>query len=302
MAKGIFIEDESNQRNLLVERQSLFNAGKKYIPVCNQKTADKIDTLDIDASVFINDQYSLPNLKNVKFLRDDVSMRYGALAETKIEHIEFPADAKLDGRVLYQCKMLKSVVFPMNMTVIPDEVCMHASNLASVQFGDDVQEFGQSCFWGCEKLELQIPKTVYRIGFGAMKGVGNSELIIPESCKYVGPYAFADMLNLKEVVIENPQMRIDFAAFGGCSGVKIVQIGENVYPAKIIDADLAIILNTEQLQWGVILETYRHLNNETKYYYASYGDGSCYRSKNRSEAIQNVIEYAKSRALRRYSR
>ncbi|MBD5389444.1 leucine-rich repeat domain-containing protein, partial [bacterium] len=220
MLTATFIYDKkSDQYKLLIEGQRLFKTihyrGKKYLLVKDQETANQIDTLLVDAPYYEkNKLYKLPNLKNVTILNGNRTF-LRTLAGTKVEHVEMAADGQVSQYSLHGCAELKSVVFPKRVCEIPSGICQFASNLTSVKLGE-VEYFMDYCFYKCEKLTVDIPKSVKHICRYAMWGTANSKVVVPRNCNQVEAYTFGNMKNLTEVVFENHYVRIDPTTFDNC--------------------------------------------------------------------------------------
>lgn len=95
-----------------------------------------------------------------------------------------------------------------------------SSNLKSIQLPNSIIKIDYKCFYGCSMLkEISIPNSVTMINSGAFEGCDLTSLVIPETVKSIGNYAFGSNGHLMEVFFigaEKPDYSDYYSPFSGC--------------------------------------------------------------------------------------
>ncbi len=121
------------------------------------------------------------------------------------------------------------------------------SFLATVSLSSDAK-IGNRAFYNCTKLSsVDMPEGIRRVGAEAFFGCPIKELVIPDSCNYIGPGAFAKSGNLASVIFASNgstnEKNIEKFAFYDDLALNNVEFGSS-YITNIGDACFAVN-NTE---------------------------------------------------------
>ena len=113
----------------------------------------------------------------------------------------------------------KTVVIPEEIGGIPvrsigKKAFYVNENISSLVLSENLREIGDDAFWYCEKLsEIEMPYGVETIGKNAFFNCDIKELILPESVKRIGVYAFRQNYSLNKLVIPDSIEAIENFAF-----------------------------------------------------------------------------------------
>ena len=114
---------------------------------------------------------------------------------------------------------LATVTLPNSVTSIGRGAFEGCSDLASINIPEGVTCIEDETFYGCESLtEIIIPNSVTAIGVSAFHNCRMlPEITIPSSVTAIGDGAFWYCDELTSVIIQNPNLQIDFEkVFEGC--------------------------------------------------------------------------------------
>lgn len=137
----------------------------------------------------------------------------------------------------YNCKGLKSVVFPEGITYISDNVVIFdpirgafegCSSLTSIVLPNSLESIGTRAFMDCSALKkIVLPNKLTFISGSAFEHCVNlSEIGIPKSLKDLT--GFARCISLKEITIPDTVCKIDAYAFFKCEGLTNITIPAGV--------------------------------------------------------------------------
>lgn len=120
---------------------------------------------------------------------------------------------------------------------VGDNAFKGITGLSAVDYGTTLESIGANAFYGCSGLtKLNLPKTVKSIGNYAYYGCNNiaGDFEIPESCEYIGNWAFghkyeSSAVKFTNLVINNKIKSIGDYAFYGCSAMT----GEFLFPSTL---------------------------------------------------------------------
>lgn len=68
---------------------------------------------------------------------------------------------------------------------------------------------------------LALPKALTEIGERAFEAIAAEKVEVSENVETIGPYAFANCMNLREITIPDSVQHIDDTAFVGCADVRV---------------------------------------------------------------------------------
>jgi hypothetical protein len=121
-----------------------------------------------------------PALTGVRLSDVVTSLDGYCFSKTSITHFELPETVTYYGSgVLYDCKKLRTVILPRNLTELYDSMFRGCESLTTVDIPDGVTRFGDFAFDGCSSL---------------------ASIIIPKGVTYIGNYCFSDCSNLRHIV------------------------------------------------------------------------------------------------------
>ena len=131
---------------------------------------------DVPYDIFEN----CPALTGVRLSDVVTSLDGYCFSKTSITHFELPETVTYYGSgVLYDCKKLRTVILPRNLTELYDSMFRGCESLTTVDIPDGVTRFGDFAFDGCTSL---------------------ASIIIPKGVTYIGNYCFSDCSNLRHIV------------------------------------------------------------------------------------------------------
>lgn len=134
----------------------------------------------VDHSVPYDIFENCPALTGVRLSDVVTSLDGYCFSKTSITHFELPETVTYYGSgVLYDCKKLRTVILPRNLTELYDSMFRGCESLTTVDIPDGVTRFGDFAFDGCSSL---------------------ASIIIPKGVTYIGNYCFSDCSNLRHIV------------------------------------------------------------------------------------------------------
>lgn len=103
----------------------------------------------------------------------------------------------------FACVSLELVELPHSVTVIREKAFYGCNSLVSIRLNEELQEIERAAFMGCGKLhQIDIPDRVERIAENTFRGcVSITSVALPSSLRYIGNSAFSDCGELSELTI-----------------------------------------------------------------------------------------------------
>ena len=175
--------------------------------------------------------------------------------------------------VFYKCNNLTFISIPDSVTCIGSYAFENCTNLTSITIPDSVTTIGDYAFSGCTSLtSITIPDSVTSVGYNAFEGCTNlnavyitdiakwcgiefgsqeanplwytkklylngklvTDLVIPDSVRSIGAYAFKGCTSLTSITIGDSVTSIGGSAFNGCTSLTSIVIP---YSLKMIYRD-----------------------------------------------------------------
>lgn len=90
---------------------------------------------------------------------------------------------------------------------------------------EGVTKIDQETFKGMnyQKIEVELPDTLTEIGEGAFENSSLERIVLPESLKKLGIYAFAGINNIKKVHFPQCLTKISAVSFANCTSLKSIE-------------------------------------------------------------------------------
>ncbi|MBR5528568.1 MAG: leucine-rich repeat protein [Clostridia bacterium] len=120
------------------------------------------------------------------------------------------------------------------VTYVGNNAFSNMANLASVELGEDLTHIGHAAFYGAKRLaSAEFPESLTRIGNGAFRNCGLTSIVLPESTKYIGSFAFENNRALYNIRIGNSVDYLGSCAFDGTAWYS-AQSGNTIYISNIL--------------------------------------------------------------------
>ena len=135
-------------------------------------------------------------------------------------------------RAFYRCSSLGSVVIPSTVRVVGDEsfcVAFNPDGSATVTIADAECSIGSNAFGSSGMGAIDLGNRITSIGDGAFEYCYNIDtIIVPNSCTYIGSWAFSDNSNLKKIHLPEGLDTIHAGLLAWCFGLEEVIIPSSV--------------------------------------------------------------------------
>ena len=172
----------------------------------------------------------------------------------KLKSVTIPDNVTGLGYNLFvNCYLLENVSIPANVTSIGHAAFVNCRSLTSIELPDSITYLGNSCFDGCSMLkEVNIPKGISYLDSYVFRNCTSLESVeVPDNVTRIGDRAFAYCKNLQSVVLPDTITDIDYGCFMECSSLKQINIPKGV---KVLESDLfknCISLSSIEIPDGV---------------------------------------------------
>lgn len=125
--------------------------------------------------------------------------------------------------IFRNCRNLKNIAIPENVTEIPNGTFKGCKSLRAVKIPSGVTAIPSSCFRECSSLEsVTIPEGVTTIEDEAFQSCNLKALTLPESLEKIKVNAFVNNCSLKSVNIPAKVKKIEAQAFASCGLTDLV--------------------------------------------------------------------------------
>lgn len=154
--------------------------------------------------------------------------------------------------IFRNCRNLKNIAIPENVTEIPNGTFINCSSLAAITIPQGVSEIGSNAFYGCSSLtsieipegvkylyeqvfygctaleSVKLPQNLLQIGNNCFDGCSSLESVtIPEGVTTIGGYAFYGC-NLNALTLPESLTTLGDRAFSGCKNLESVTLSESL--------------------------------------------------------------------------
>ena len=233
-----------------------FNCSGALVDVLDMKYNTKLSRISIEYCI---------NLVELIFADDAPlsSVSYSNIGGCKaLVTVSLPDNCNIGERAFEQCRNLKKIKFPANLTSIGESAFEYCDGLTEVTFPESLTSIDQRAFYDCDGLTSVtfnsnincgryafgdspclfygygvtsdnmmaiIPSDVTSIGSSAFSGCdGLTEVTFPESLTSIGESAFDSCYGLTEVTFPESLTSIEGSAFDSCYGLKSVTFNSNI--------------------------------------------------------------------------
>ena len=212
-----------------------------YYKYINDETELEVIRGEYSGSVNIPESVTYMNRK-----RNVTSIRHGAFELcSELTSVTIPNSVTNIGNGAFnKCRGLTSVTIGNSVTSIGNETFDGCDSLTSVTIPSSVTSIGRGAFWGCygltsvhiSDLEAWCKISFLDVGSNPLQdathlylnGSEITNLVIPDSVKSIGDYAFRECSSLTSVTIPNSVTSIGKWAFNECYGLTSVTIPNSV--------------------------------------------------------------------------
>ncbi len=149
-----------------------------------------------------------------------------------LKEVDWPEElGDIGNSAFWYCESLKEVNMPDTVTNIDAGAFNYCFSLEKVHLSEGLVSIGNSAFSDIGYLssrltEINMPKTLKRIGNNAFSKMHFKELELPEGLESIGKQAFENCGKLTKINIPNSVTSIGAGAFRGCSSLQVVEFGD----------------------------------------------------------------------------
>lgn len=129
---------------------------------------------------------------------------------------------------------LTSVTIPTSVSGIGAYAFSSTQNLTSITIPDSVKELGTSCFSNSGIKSISMPTSIIALPNTCFASSQLEEINLP-NCSIIWSGAFYNCKKLKSITLPNTLMKIDDAAFKGCTSLTSITITTSVVMVTIGD-------------------------------------------------------------------
>jgi len=195
-------------------------------------------------SLYLSFFYGCTGLETINLpnsIKEIWNAAFGECENLKTIHLP-DSLTKIYPYTFYGCSSLQEITIPSSVTIIGNYAFQGCSNLSSAILPDSLTGIADYAFSGCCLSSIDIPRNkTIKIGYGAFEGNSLTSIPIPNNVTSIGSLAFADCVNLKEVVLEDGEDNLNFpvvsmdddkTCFRNCP-IETVYWGRNIYGERI---------------------------------------------------------------------
>lgn len=229
----------------------------------------------ISPSVFVQEQCIInknidgkfkKKKSTIKALKEDKLYKYKIVGGVSVGDITFPSIAcEINPFSYSNCRLLKSITIPSNITLIGHSSFKNCLNLEKVNFSNissilskklklsnQQLTISHHAFEDCKSLrEIAFSKQLWFIGQSAFSNCTSLKTIKFENGCHINRIfnnAFEDCTSLEEIIIPCSVTQIGFRAFAGCTNLKRVIFENNSQIKTIEDFAFANCTSLQEIQ------------------------------------------------------
>lgn len=152
----------------------------------------------------------------------------------RVQRVVFGSNANVGSYAFYECRSLKSVVLPSNITTINERIFYNCLSLESIIIPDNVTSIEKYAFGNCLSLKsIIIPDNVTSIGESAFATCRNLQCVkFPRNMTSIGSQAFSGCELLKNVDVPDGITSIEGSCFSGCWSLQSVNLPNSLTTIK----------------------------------------------------------------------
>ena len=187
------IELDSNNKNFVVDNNTLYNADRTTLMLC----ADRASMMfDVPSTVTKIDDYAfnrMYNFTNINLTNSVKSIGDSAFQQCNITYIYLPEGLTSIGKSAFSnCYQLYGVTIPSSVTEIPENAFSGCSMMNWINLHDGITKIGNMAFYNCNQLtQITMPKSLETIGQRAFGNCNQlSQIILNDGLETIGGYAF----------------------------------------------------------------------------------------------------------------
>ncbi|MBQ8495923.1 MAG: leucine-rich repeat protein [Clostridia bacterium] len=134
----------------------------------------------------------------------------------------------LEDYVFADCTALETVSLPDGLISIGDEAFLRCYLIEKISLPASLQSIGVRSFKNCGLKALSLPEGLLNIDNEAFASNDFTEIVIPDSVKYIGGAAFSECRNLVNISLPIGITEIADSLFYNCTSLMSVIVPENV--------------------------------------------------------------------------
>jgi hypothetical protein len=257
--------DSINAQNFASEIESIETGGEDKLSAYVDGTLESITIEDLPNADRIAQYcfYNNSSIKSISLHDGIISIGQYAFGSCKaLESLNLPNNIiSLPNYMCSSCTALTSVVIPESVTLLGDACFQSCTNLTSVTLPSNITKIPTNGFKACGLTSISVPNNVTALYSYAFQDNNNltsidlsntkitdinnyalascdalSSVILPNTLKYIGPYAFQYDIALKNITLPEGLVQIGDSAFQNASLTSVTipstvttQIGKSAF-------------------------------------------------------------------------
>ena len=187
-------------------------------------------------------------LYNISLPKNLANIGNNVFAVSSISKIYFPNNNNitLGTQILSSCSNIKTIVFPNEITNIPDSTYSSCNSLPYYEIPSTITTIGTYVFQNCIRLEyITIPNTITSIGAGCFYSCSSlSELTLPSTITSLGNSLFNGCYALTGITIPSTVTTIGTSVFSGCACLTKL-----VFPSGLVSIAASAFSNCSSIEY-----------------------------------------------------
>ena len=152
------------------------------------------------------------------------------LAELPVKHLVIAEGVtEIGDYTFYEWSRIEELTLPSSLTRIGNDAFGRCRNIKRIHFSEGLQEIGSSAFGSCPVDNLDLPKTLTKIGAYTFSGFDQLvELNLPDSLVSICACAFRNCSSLRYVKLPGHLKVISESLFSQCKALEQVQMPDDL--------------------------------------------------------------------------